>query len=174
MTCKQRTCHPLWRDSVRRGRQRLYDSGRGSRLNTPGLEDSNSCSALHSPSTAQCATVESRSQSEHRRSRTFSPARAQSGSSLYGGAESGINRIVVHRGPAPALTRQDRSRKRGPSSWREKPQPEMNNASQPQRLRCNQKDWRVDSAYSCFWSVATNRQVKWLEIGHMPPPGTKA
>jgi hypothetical protein len=56
--------------------------------------------------------IESRSQAGHGR-RMTSQFAAQSVSSLCGGTESRINRIVAHRGSAPpALTRKDRSRKR--------------------------------------------------------------
>src|SRR5216684_5122885 len=57
--------------------------------------------------------IESRSQAGHRRNMTSAQPAAQSVSSLYGGAESGINRIVAHWSSAPpALTCQDLSRKR--------------------------------------------------------------
>jgi hypothetical protein len=57
--------------------------------------------------------IESRSQTGHCRKMTSAQFAAQSVSNLCGGMESGINRIVDHWGSAPpALTSQDRSRKR--------------------------------------------------------------
>jgi len=63
---------------------------------------------------------------------TLSRSPAQSLFSLCSGAESGIKRIVIRRGFVPALTHQDLSRKRGPSSRREESQLKKNNASQLQ------------------------------------------
>ena len=60
--------------------------------------------------------IESRAQTGHRRRMTSTPLSAQSVSSLCGEAQSGIKRIVAIEGSAPALTRQDLSRKRSPSS----------------------------------------------------------
>ena len=55
--------------------------------------------------------IESRSQAGHRRKMISAQPAAQSVWSLCGGAESGINKIVAHRGSCPpALTRQDLSR----------------------------------------------------------------
>ena len=74
------------------------------------------------------------SQTGHRGRIISSQLAAQSVSSLCGGAQSGINRIVLHRGSAPALTRQDLSRKRSPFLLK-KTQLEENNASRIQLLR---------------------------------------
>jgi len=60
--------------------------------------------------------IESRSHTGHRRRMTSAQPVAQSLSSLRGGAESGIKRIVAQGGSASALTCQDLSRKRSPSS----------------------------------------------------------
>ena len=79
--------------------------------------------------------MESRSQTGHRHSMTFSHSLAQSISSLCGGAESGIKRIVVHRGSGSGANLPRSEPQAEPLLLKRKSQLEKNNASQLSALR---------------------------------------
>src|SRR5713226_4501724 len=91
--------------------------------------------------------IESRSQAGHRRRMALSQSLAQSVSSLYCGAESGIKRIVVHWGSAA-----------GVDLPRSEPEAELLllNKSNRKRIKlsgyrfsgCDSESWPVISGYS--------------------------